>query len=242
MSIDPLISVIVPTKNERENIPRLLASIPSHVEVILADASTDGTADHARELRPEQLRVVPGPGTIAHARNRGARAAMGDLLVFTDADVVMDSSYWTFPRSGPAWHGTFGPKLSRDRYIEYYRAVSSAQAAVSEMLGIPVASGSNMIMRRDAFFALGGFRPCLPCSEDTELFFRARRLGYRIEFDRLRVVWATDHRRLDRGRLRKSVHSLSRNFLLYATCTQVRLPRIARHDWMYWNRSERVTG
>ncbi|MFN0071533.1 MAG: glycosyltransferase [Chloroflexota bacterium] len=228
-------SVIVPTKNERENLPSFLESVPDDVEVILCDASDDGTPDLARVLRPRNLEVVAGQGSIAHARNQGASYAHGDLLIFTDADVQFGAGYWRLPRGTPPWDGLFGPKLSQGQFAEYYRSVASGQANMWQLFGIAVASGSNMIIRREVFHELGGFRPRLPCNEDTELFLRAGRLGYDIHFDEQLVVWATDHRRLARGVTRKSLHSLSRSLLLYATCRRVRLPRILRHDWSYWS-------
>jgi GT2 family glycosyltransferase len=104
---------------------------------------------------------------------------------------------------------------------------------VYQRLGIAAESGSNMVMRRAAFVAIGGFRPALRCNEDTELFLRAGRLGLRLRFDQNLVVWARDHRRLRRGRVFKAAHSIVRNCLLYLTCRRARLPRLLEDDWGY---------
>ena len=77
-----------------------------------------------------------------------------------------------------------------------------------------------MALTREALHALGGFRSDLTCNEDTELLLRAGRRGLRIHFDPDLVVWATDHRRLHRGMVRKSLHSLVRNVLIFAVCTR----------------------
>jgi glycosyltransferase involved in cell wall biosynthesis len=86
------ISVIVPTKNEADNIRGLLRTIPTDIELVVCDASTDPTVDVALELRPDRTIVVHAPGTIAEARQRGAHVASGDVLVFSDADVEFDAS------------------------------------------------------------------------------------------------------------------------------------------------------
>ena len=247
--------MIVPTKNERQNLPRFLASLPPDVELVLCDASDDGTAELALATRPAGTTVVRAPGSIAAARQAGAALSRGDLFVFADADVELDAGYFArlyalmghgllpSPRplaarwaggEGIIWHAVCGPKLSRDAYARYYRLVAQAQRATYATLGIAGASGSNMAITRAAFEELGGFRLDLRCNEDTELFLRAGRHGLRVRYDPGLVVWATDHRRLRRGLVRKSVHSLVRNALLYLVCTRTALPRLLEHDWGYW--------
>src|SRR5262249_55621105 len=88
------ISVIVPTQNERRTLPRLLTSMPPDVELILCDASDDGTPEIARLLRPHNTRVLTVEGSIAAARQVGAEASHGDLLVFSDADVTFAPHYF----------------------------------------------------------------------------------------------------------------------------------------------------
>jgi chlorobactene glucosyltransferase len=97
----PPVSVIVPARNEADNIDRLLRSLRatsySPVEIIVVDdRSTDGTAGlvetHARE--DSRIHLVQGAPLPAGwfgkpwACYQGARAARGELLVFTDADTT----------------------------------------------------------------------------------------------------------------------------------------------------------
>jgi len=227
-------SVVVPTRNEAENLPRLLASLPAAVELVLSDASTDGTGALALRLRPEGTRVVPGPGSIGAARQRGAEVATRDLLLFTDADVAFAPDYFARLATYPAWDALHGPKLSRDAYAGYYALVARAQGLAHRLVGIAGASGSNLLIRRAVLDAVGGFRPELPCSEDSELMFRVARRAYRVRFAPDLIVYAQDHRRLRRGLVQKSLHSLSRNVLLYCLCSRPRLPRLLEGDWGYW--------
>jgi len=84
------VSIVIPTLNEEECLPKLLASIRAQTlqphEIIVADA---GSKDKTREVAESYgARVVqggmPGPG-----RNRGADAATGEILLFLDADVEL---------------------------------------------------------------------------------------------------------------------------------------------------------
>jgi glycosyltransferase involved in cell wall biosynthesis len=90
-----MLSIIIPTYNEEEYLPRLLASIRSQrfegYEIIVADAkSTDRTREIAARFGAKVVDGgMPGPG-----RNLGARAAQGDLLLFLDADVILPDVDW----------------------------------------------------------------------------------------------------------------------------------------------------
>ncbi len=99
MSSEPTISVVIPALNEAENLRHVLPLIPAGIhEVILVDgASTDGTADVARELRPD-IRFVQQQGRGKGAALRsGFAAARGDIVVMLDADGSTD------PREIPAF-------------------------------------------------------------------------------------------------------------------------------------------
>lgn len=89
-----MVSIIIPTLNEVQYLPRLLASIQNQdytdYEIIVADAgSTDGTQELART---QGCRVVAG-GSPAKGRNEGAKAARGSHLLFLDADVVLPKAF-----------------------------------------------------------------------------------------------------------------------------------------------------
>ena len=88
----PRISVVIPTRNEMENLQHVLPNIPEMVsEVILVDGhSTDGTIEEAQRLLPE-IRVIKqvkkGKGD---ALRLGFAACTGDIIVMIDADGSTD--------------------------------------------------------------------------------------------------------------------------------------------------------
>lgn len=226
------LTLIVPTRNEAHNIPGFLGSLPPAVKLIVVDASNDDTADLITALRPEQTLVIRHPGQIATARQIGAEMARTPWLLFTDADVVFAPDY--FDRL-PAYHrydACYGPKLSTDAFIRYYRWFGRGQH-FCQHLGIPAISGSNLLLRRKAFLKVGGFDLRLTCNEDSELGWRIKRAGYRLAFAPDLVVYARDHRRLHLGLTRKTLHSLTRCLLLYFDL----IPAHWRsRDWGYWAR------
>ena len=224
------VTVIVPTRNETHNIPNLLRSLPPTVHLIAVDSSCDDTPNLIREKRPENTRVVECLATISEARQIGAEMASTPWLLFTDADIAFAGDYFDHLPAALTADLIYGPKLSATGYQAYYRWFSWGMEALL-WFGIPAASGSNLIIHRDAFAAVGGFDLALTVNEDTEIAFRVKRAGCRVAFDRRLRVTATDHRRLDKGVVRKTLHSLARGALLYSGL----MPRRWRkRDWGYW--------
>ena len=161
------VTVIVPTKNEAHNIPVLLRSLPPEIALIVVDASADGTPDVVTALRPCRTTVIRCPGNIAEARQLGAEAARTHWLVYTDADIVFAADYFARLSTYYGYDALYGPKLATDAYVRYYRWMARAQRMV-DTLGIPAASGSNLVVSRLALLRVGGFDFRLSCNEDTE--------------------------------------------------------------------------
>jgi chlorobactene glucosyltransferase len=93
----PLVSVIIPARNEARNIARCVRSVLhttyAPIEVIVVDdRSTDGTAELVEPATGGRVRLVrgvdPPPGWFGKqwAIVQGYRVATGELLLFADAD------------------------------------------------------------------------------------------------------------------------------------------------------------
>ncbi len=90
------VSVVVPARNEESTLPTLLASLrmlPLADVAVVDDSSTDATAEVARSGGATVLPAsTPPPGWTgkAWACQLGADATTGDLLLFLDADTVLE--------------------------------------------------------------------------------------------------------------------------------------------------------
>jgi GT2 family glycosyltransferase len=98
----PFVSVIVPTRDRPESLAMCIDALVKlhypHYEILIVDnvPTTRATADLVQKTYQHvpNLRYVreDRPG-ISQARNRGMREARGEILAFTDDDVVVDT-YW----------------------------------------------------------------------------------------------------------------------------------------------------
>jgi glycosyltransferase involved in cell wall biosynthesis len=89
----PRVSVVIPARDEADNLPIVFKGIPQEVFeiVVVTDGSrTDKTADVARALR-DDVRIVRQDGKgKGDALISGFNACRGDIIVMLDADGSMD--------------------------------------------------------------------------------------------------------------------------------------------------------
>jgi GT2 family glycosyltransferase len=238
------VTIVVPTRNEAANVEAFLRSLPESVPVIIVDKSDDATREVIRSVRPRNTVILDCEGSLTEARQLGAEHATTRWLLFTDADVVFATDYFVRLDAAldrPASPGAselalvYGPKLSNGEYRRYYAALARAQRFI-DFLRIPAASGSNMLVAHRAFTAVGGFDTALRCNEDSEVGWRVARAGFGCRFEPELIVWAVDHRRLRRGRLRKTLHTVARCVALFFGLVP---QRWRSRDWGYWSDERR---
>lgn len=87
----PVVSVVIPAKNAAAYIGETIASALAQTEVseviVVDDGSTDDTVAIVQAIRdPRLCLIMNDAGGVSAARNRGARGARGDWLIFLDAD------------------------------------------------------------------------------------------------------------------------------------------------------------
>jgi glycosyltransferase involved in cell wall biosynthesis len=81
------VSVVIPALNEAENLRHVLPRVPFEYEVVVVDgASTDGTIETVRALRPDAEVVVQKRSGKGDALISGFSRARGEIIVMLDAD------------------------------------------------------------------------------------------------------------------------------------------------------------
>ncbi|MGM0554044.1 MAG: glycosyltransferase [Pseudomonadota bacterium] len=194
MSRAPSLSVIIPAWNEALWLPhtlvaiqRALSGIPANSEIIVVDnASTDATPRIARDAG---CRVVFEPQRrISRARNAGAGAASGEILIFIDADTWPDAELLRATLAaldtGKVCGG--GARVVFD-HLDHriYRWGAATWNALSARLGL--AAGCYVFCTRDAFTAVGGFSERIYAGEEVFLSRALARWG-RGRGQRVRIL------------------------------------------------------
>src|SRR3954447_14344083 len=87
----PDVSVILPVYNREQTVARAIRSVLAQTStplelIVINDGSTDGTRD-VLDSFGSQITIIEQPHAGAYAaRNRGLRAARGELIAFIDSD------------------------------------------------------------------------------------------------------------------------------------------------------------
>jgi len=199
------ISVVVPAYDEERYLPACLKalqrqSLPAeNYEVVVVDnASTDATAEVARRYG---ARVISEPRKgVARARQTGFEAARGEIMASTDADTRVPADWLArivaHFEADPALGAVYGPVHWPEGHpIEQWalRYPVTRVLWVSNRVGRSLWWGSNFAVRREIFYAAGGFPVDWPSGEDTDLSLRVSRLAP-IRFDPDLVVHASSRR------------------------------------------------
>jgi glycosyltransferase involved in cell wall biosynthesis len=234
-----VISVIIATHGRHASLVRTLEALARQdlprtaFEIVVVDnASTDGTPAVVRQLArrpgfpPLILLQEPRPGKT-YAVNTGLGAAHGDLLAFTDDDVVPEPQWlralsgaitetgadfavgriaplWEAPPPawvGPALHGVLAIPDNGPRRLE-------VRSGVNEHL---MALAGNLAVRSGVFAAIGTWRTdlgkelgSLRSGEDHEFFLRMLRAGCRGVYEpTARVTHFVPAARLNRPYFRR---------------------------------------
>src|SRR5262245_54910979 len=114
-----MLSLCICTYNRNESLRRTLDSVRCMrgldmlAELLIIDNnSTDATAETAEAFIRELpiRRVLERAQGLSHARNRAIREFRGDLLLFTDDDVLLDAN----------WLSAYALALSRYPTAQYF--------------------------------------------------------------------------------------------------------------------------
>jgi len=195
----PMLSIIVPARNEAQNLRALLPSLraleyPGRLEIIVVD---DNSADETAVIAASfGARVIclpePPPGWLGkpYALYRGALAAQGDWLLFTDADTIHQPH-------GPARAVQYALDHNLDGVSLFLaqecRGVADRLALTAAFAGMFTAwrpesahlNGQYVLLRRQVYEESGGFTAVRhEALEDLALGRHLRQQNYRVQMMR----------------------------------------------------------
>lgn len=212
---EPLVSVIVPVRDNPEGIEELLARLRAQTlphdrfEVVIGDDGSSGELP-ANGQGNGDVRVTRGPRLNAYAaRNRAVEVARGRVLAFCDSDCLPDSTWLeeglaALERSDvvagevtlvPPRPPTVWSLLTIDMFLDQEHAVRRSRAVTA-----------NLFIEREFFDDLGGFTDVLPSGGDFDFVLRAVDRDARLTYSGRAVV---RHPTIDGARpfLRKVWHT-----------------------------------
>jgi len=188
----PALSVVIPVRDGAafllESLPALAAALPPDAELIVSDdGSRDATAQTAARFGARVVANDASRGPAA-ARNHGAQAARGAILVFLDADVRVHPDTIARLRREledpdvAAAFGSYDDAPAGTAWVSLYKNLAHHfvhQRSEREASTFWAGCGA---LRRTAFTAVGGFDATYrrPSVEDVELGGRLRAAGHRI--------------------------------------------------------------
>ncbi len=258
----PFVSVIIPTSERADRLAiclrSLLAMDYGQFEIVVVDnvPKTSATFNLIRDEFGEdhQIRYVREDRSgSAIARNRGLAVATGEIVAFTDDDIVVDK-YWltelvkgfSFGKDVACVTGLILPlelETQAQLWFEQYGGFSKGFARKVYDLkenrqDNPLypynmgsfGSGNSMAFKKSVLRSLGNFDPMLGNGTptlggvDVEAFFRVVINGYQLVYEPASIVHHL-HRR-DYDRLKKQIYGYGVGLTAPMTKAMVRNPRL----------------
>ena len=192
-----MISVIIPTFNEEENIAQCLVSLThqtvprTEYEIIVVDGgSKDDTCGIAGKYADKVFSQTSKK--VGGARNDGIMEAKGEIVATTDADCILP----------PNWIELIKADFQDQNLVQLYGPVYPIEVGFGNKVSLLLANtfsrvgyysqtfyytlGCNTAFRKDAFIKAGMYR-CIDAGDDLEIALRMKDQG-KVVFDgRLKV-------------------------------------------------------
>jgi len=254
-------SIVIPTHNRKDSLRRCLEAVthqdyPDYEVIVVDDGSTDSTGEMVQREFPQvrYIRQEPNQGPAA-ARNRGIKAASGEIIAFTDDDCIPPTNwlashlpYYDDPQVG----GVGGLQLTaRPNFIEqfqiaHYLDVYTEFHRICRVEAVRGFGTNNLSIRREVFDHAGLFDEAFLTGADPELTRRVAIAGYTLIRDpKLRV----EHLKVDtlgsylHTRFRRGCGSVLTDIKYGTLCIRRFLPLVnPKHALQTWRNFRKARG
>jgi glycosyltransferase involved in cell wall biosynthesis len=197
------VSIIIPACNEEKYIEKTLRNIPSKYEIIVVcNGCTDNTEQIAKKF-PVKLISIQQRGT-SRAKNIGAREATGGMLIFLDADIIINENIIQAISKTKYDIGTIKllPNLKKLKAYIY--------TFIRNFRGKFLHAGGVIFCKKRLFLKTGGFNENLKFREDTALIKKIKTFG---SYGFINIPGTVNLRRLEKmGYLRSAIPGIKSIF------------------------------
>jgi glycosyltransferase involved in cell wall biosynthesis len=190
-------TVIIPALNEEKFLPRLLCNIAKQTyknfEVLVVDGkSTDNTVKVAKQYENKitNFRILTSDiKNVSIQRNLGAKNAVGEYLVFFDADVQIPANFLKLvfehiQKKKSLLLTTWIKTDAEDSEDLIVAAVTNIGSEAAKIIERPFAGGYNTIVLKSVFEHMGGFNSKIFHGEDHDFTIRCYEAGIKLDIMR----------------------------------------------------------
>jgi len=178
--MNPFVSVIIPMLNAERYIEQTLDSLVAldypdeAIEIIVVD---DGSQDRSLSIAKQYnvRTIVTKDKTISKLRNMGAAIATGDLLLFLDADCIIEKDWILngLPFLADPNVGLVGQRGHVYEKFNFFQKVSTFRyQQTDEVQEVSCIDGRSILVKREVFNEVGGFNEDYATGEDTDFSYR----------------------------------------------------------------------
>jgi len=173
------ISIVIPAYNEENYLPATLEKIRASLESVECDSETivvDNESSDKTRLIAERFAAkvfTESEHNIAKVRNTGAKNAVGDVLIFVDADTLVPEILFQKITDAMKEEKCFGGSVAVD-YQRFERKWMKIYLRGWQFWGtlFNMKQGATQFCRKSAFEKLGGYDETIFMGEDVIFYWR----------------------------------------------------------------------
>ncbi|HEY5955285.1 MAG TPA: glycosyltransferase family A protein, partial [Polyangiaceae bacterium] len=253
----PKVTVAICTRDRPQHLERCLASLVAldypDVDLLVIDnaPATAPCADIVARFPTARCVLEPRPG-LDWARNRAIAEARGEIIAYTDDDVIVDRDWLRALTAVFLEHPTvmavtglvLPAELETPSQLQFEQNGGFSRGSRRCFYGVNVpagehaatfnadvgkcGTGANMAYRKGVFERIGLFDPALDVGTatngggDLEMFFRVMKGGFLLVYEPKALVW--HHHRRDYSALRKQIVNNGVGYYSFLTRTGLHFP------------------
>ena len=218
-SQEVLISVIIPTYLEEKNVENCLKSVKSQnfdtnkIEIVVVDSDSFDKTKVVSKKYADKIINLEERG-VGKARNIGAKVAKSEILLFLDADTILDSNFIS-----EMWRSFSDPNvvcvsgavmgleklgIIADLYNFLHYGLLNMIAMISTRFGFSLFPSVCCACRKSMYDQVGGYEEHLAVGEDILLSLKMRKVG-KCLLNRKAVAYTSIRRIKKNGRIKSQL-------------------------------------